>query len=99
MIFVNNYPDDKEAYRIRKEWMESEAAEKKRKEGSRDEMKKKLPPAAVLPGQLDIVTELEKLNRWPSDEGSNSENSQQLQFQQGDDDERKTDNSTEVTSI
>lgn len=62
-------------------------------------MKKKLPPAAVLPGQLDIVTELEKLNRGPSDEGSNSENSQRSKIQQGDDDEREADSSSRVTNV
>ena len=60
---------------------------------------KTLPPAAVLPGRLDMITELEKLNRGPSDEGSNSKNSQQLQFQQGDDDEREADSSAKSTNV
>lgn len=62
-------------------------------------MKKKQPLAAVLPGQLDIVTELEKLNRGPSDEGSNSKNSQRSTIQQGDDDEREADSGAESTSV
>ena len=62
-------------------------------------MKKKLPPAAVLPGQLDIVTELEKLNRGPSDEASNSEDSQRSKIQQRDDDEREADSNTKSTNV
>ena len=50
-------------------------------------MSRKPPPAAVLPGQLDIVTELEKLNGVKIDETSNGKDSQQLPLQQGDDDE------------
>lgn len=50
-------------------------------------MKKKLPPAAVLPGQLDIVTELEKLKE--SDEPDANQSREQLQ--QGNDDEPQTD--------
>jgi hypothetical protein len=47
-------------------------------------------PAAVLPGQLDIVTELEKLKE--SDESDANQSREQLQ--QRNDDEQEADHST-----
>ena len=48
---------------------------------------KKLPPAAVLPGQLDIITELEKLKE--SENQDANESTKQLQYR--DDEQQEAD--------
>ena len=56
---------------------------------------KKLPPAAVLPGQLDIITELEKLKE-SENQGAN-ESTEQLQYR--DDSGRQADQCAESSSL
>ena len=54
----------------------------------------KLPPAAVLPGQLDIITELEKLKESENQDANESTEQLQYRYDSGGQADQCTENSS-----